>query len=317
MPAKNRDTGTRGVGMRYIRLSGIAVMLATIGAGPALATEYDEGSAAYQRQQYDKSFRLLRAPAENGDARAQYILGRQYQFGQGVKSDKAEAYYWYRRAEAGGHVEAKLFRHLLETHWNITAEERSRGERRYAVVARGTVAKADAKTVVKADAKIGPAAAASVEKFSALARASDARDAENVTPAPSPSNILTPARRIETPDSRTTAALRDQPPERRRETAAPRDDDDDDSTPIVTKPQYSRGVAPPIAYDDTAPETPPPTFGYRMPPPHWGPPPVYGPVRPPIVFGYPQPNYYGYGYRPNSYWHPGWRRFGHFRHYNY
>jgi hypothetical protein len=88
--------------------------------------------AAYQRNDFDKSLKLLRPLAEKGDARAQYLVGRQYQFGQAVKADRGEAFYWYKRAEAKGHQEAKLFRVLLEKRWKITAGERGRAERKIA-----------------------------------------------------------------------------------------------------------------------------------------------------------------------------------------
>src|SRR5262249_56732489 len=98
---------------------GIALAAATFAAAaPAAANRYEDGLAAYQRNEFEKSLRVLRPLAEQGDARAQYLLGRHYQFGQAVKPDRAEAYYWYKRAEAKGNLEAKLFRQLLEKRWN-------------------------------------------------------------------------------------------------------------------------------------------------------------------------------------------------------
>src|SRR5262249_53343419 len=58
---------------------------------------------------------------------------RHYQFGQAVKPDRAEAYYWYKRAEAKGNLEAKLFRQLLEKRWNISIAEKPRAEHRLAL----------------------------------------------------------------------------------------------------------------------------------------------------------------------------------------
>jgi hypothetical protein len=110
---------------------GIALAAAGIAAAaPASAERYEDGVAAYNRNDYDKALKLLRPAAEKGDARAQYLLGRHYQFGQGVKADRAEAYFWYKRAEAKGHLEAKLFRQLLEKRWKITGDEKGRAERK-------------------------------------------------------------------------------------------------------------------------------------------------------------------------------------------
>ncbi len=116
------------------RFVGIALAAASVAAAaPASAAPassgFEEGLAAYQKNDFEKSLKLLQPLAEKGDARAQYLLGRQYQFGQAVKVDRAEAYYWYRRAEAKGHQEAKLFRVLLEKRWNISTIEKGRAEK--------------------------------------------------------------------------------------------------------------------------------------------------------------------------------------------
>lgn len=123
--------GMRGPATRFMRIALAAAGIAA--AAPASAAPatsgYEEGLAAYQKNDYEKSLKVLRPLAEKGDARAQYLIGRQYQFGQAVKADRAEAFYWYKRAEAKGHVEAKLFRLLLEKRWKISTAEKSRAER--------------------------------------------------------------------------------------------------------------------------------------------------------------------------------------------
>lgn len=116
------------------RLAGIALCVVGFAAAatPATAQRFEDGAAAYKRKDFLTSINVLVPFAEKGDARAQYLLGRHYQFGQGVKTDRAEAYYWYRRAELGGHVEAQLFRVLLEKHWKISVDDKGRAERRIA-----------------------------------------------------------------------------------------------------------------------------------------------------------------------------------------
>ena len=49
----------------------------------------------------------LRRKAEQGDAQAQYELGRAYSIGKGAPKDKAEAAKWYRKAAEQGHAEAQ------------------------------------------------------------------------------------------------------------------------------------------------------------------------------------------------------------------
>ena len=41
--------------------------------------------------------------AEEGDENAQFLLGRMYEQGTGVKRDEVEAVKWYRKAAARGH----------------------------------------------------------------------------------------------------------------------------------------------------------------------------------------------------------------------
>ena len=49
-----------------------------------------------------------RVRAEQGDAKAQYILGRMYENGQGVPQDYKEAVKWYRRSAEQGHSKAQF-----------------------------------------------------------------------------------------------------------------------------------------------------------------------------------------------------------------
>jgi TPR repeat protein len=179
-------------------LVGIALAAAGIAAAASAfaapaSSGYDEGLAAYRKNDYAKSLKVLRPLAERGDARAQYLIGRQYQFGQAVKADRAEAYYWYKRAEAKGHLEAKLFRLLLEKRWKITAAEKGRAERRIAAenAPKPRVARVESRPTPRPERveaskpaeKPGPAASAAERDATAkrtieTARASESRDGE-------------------------------------------------------------------------------------------------------------------------------------------
>jgi TPR repeat protein len=54
-----------------------------------------------------KEFKELLPFAEQGDARAQFLVGSSYQFGQGVPQDYAQAVDWYRKAAAQGNASAQ------------------------------------------------------------------------------------------------------------------------------------------------------------------------------------------------------------------
>ena len=322
----------RGPVARFLGIALIASSASIATPASSAGTErFEDGLAAYQRNDYEKSLKTLRPLAEKGDARAQYLLGRQYQFGQGTKADRAEAYYWYKRAEAKGHAEAKLFRQLLEKRWNISAADKARGERKLAE------ANAPPKTV-KAEPKpkpdkpqIATAAAREPAKPEITSKPNErAKPAEKpaIVAAKTPATEDAPA----TPRSRLEAKRPAQPPAR--------DDDDGDThaDSVTTSVPPSRAMppaetrtamAPPGSSNYTAPynypgDDAPPT--YRPPtyaPPTYSPPaynesapPYYAPAAPPTWGPAPyyaaQPYYRpGWGHQPyRAYVHLSWRGVG-------
>ena len=72
------------------------------------AQRVDAAYAAYQKRDYAVALRLVRPMAEQGDARAQSLLGLIYFEGRGVRRDEAEAMKWYRRAADQGDADAQL-----------------------------------------------------------------------------------------------------------------------------------------------------------------------------------------------------------------
>ena len=67
----------------------------------AKANELDD------QENYEEAFKLYRILAEQGDARAQYMLGICYENGIGVAKDKTKAVRWYRKAAEQGNAEAQ------------------------------------------------------------------------------------------------------------------------------------------------------------------------------------------------------------------
>jgi cell division septation protein DedD len=61
-------------------------------------SEYDKGSSAYKRGDYETAVAVFRPLAEDGDAKAQSILAMMYNYGEGVPVDHRESARWYRRA---------------------------------------------------------------------------------------------------------------------------------------------------------------------------------------------------------------------------
>ena len=59
------------------------------------------------KKDQEKTVQRYREAAEQGDAEAQYNLGKCYDNGDGVKEDKKEAAKWYRKAAEQGDAEAQ------------------------------------------------------------------------------------------------------------------------------------------------------------------------------------------------------------------
>jgi TPR repeat protein len=70
-------------------------------------TGFEEGRAAYERQEYAKAIEILRPLAEGGNADAQNIVGRMYSLGEGVPKDEGEAMKWITLSAGNGNLEAQ------------------------------------------------------------------------------------------------------------------------------------------------------------------------------------------------------------------
>ena len=81
------------------------ILLAVSAVG---AQTFEEASAEYNRGDYAVAFESFRTFAEQGDARAQFVLGTMYADGKGVPQDDAEAVRWYRRAAEQGDARAQV-----------------------------------------------------------------------------------------------------------------------------------------------------------------------------------------------------------------
>jgi tetratricopeptide (TPR) repeat protein len=80
----------------------VAVLLGTAVAGPL-----ENASAALQRGDYATVRRIIQSLADQGDAVAQWRLGRMYYYGLGVPLEWAETLRWYRKAAEQGHAAAQ------------------------------------------------------------------------------------------------------------------------------------------------------------------------------------------------------------------
>ena len=84
-----------------------AMVLALAVAGPAVAGQFEDAMAAYQREDFLTARQLWQPLGDQGDAAAQFSLGFMYQKGKGVPQDDMLAVKWYRQAADQGLANAQ------------------------------------------------------------------------------------------------------------------------------------------------------------------------------------------------------------------
>jgi len=87
----------------------LALVLAlSFATAPVAAGPFEDGEASYERGDYTTALRLYRPLAEQGNASAQFEIGRMYFNGHGVPQNFAEALKWHRLAADQGNVKAQV-----------------------------------------------------------------------------------------------------------------------------------------------------------------------------------------------------------------
>lgn len=103
--------------------------LITLTSSPALAT-YSDGQTAFNSGNYLHAYQELSTPANQGDPRAQYLLGRMYMDGNGVTQDYVQAHMWLNLATTGSVSEARGYRDAVGSRMTgqqiATAQEMAR-----------------------------------------------------------------------------------------------------------------------------------------------------------------------------------------------
>ena len=108
---------------RRMMVGGLIVAAQILGSAAALAGPWEDGMAAYNRGDYVPAMRVFRAMAEQGNAKAQSVLGVMYRHGQGVSRNPVRAFLWFSRAAARGDTKARA--ELHEVSQTMTSEELS------------------------------------------------------------------------------------------------------------------------------------------------------------------------------------------------
>ena len=93
--------------MRHL-IKKTVVLLFTVFISSAAMSGVEEGLAAYKNRDYATALKELSSLAQNGDAKAQNILGEMYVMGNGVPKDAAKAEEWFQKAAAQGYAPALI-----------------------------------------------------------------------------------------------------------------------------------------------------------------------------------------------------------------
>ena len=100
---------------------GLILAAQILGIAGAVAGPWEDGMTAYNRGDYVPAIRLFRPLAEQGNAKAQNVLGVMYRRGQGVARNSVRAFVWFSRAAAHGDATAKA--ELRDVSQTMTPEE--------------------------------------------------------------------------------------------------------------------------------------------------------------------------------------------------
>ena len=77
---------------------------------------FDEGTAAYERGDYETALQEWQPLAEQGDAEAQLSLGFAYATGQGASQDYVQAHKWFALAASRSSASGKVLRDIAVEH---------------------------------------------------------------------------------------------------------------------------------------------------------------------------------------------------------
>jgi TPR repeat protein len=107
-------------------IGGQLAALLFLSASSALAGPWEDGMAAYNRGDYVPAIHLFRPLAEQGNPKAQSVIGQMYRKGEGVARSSAHAYMWFSLAAKRGDARAKA--ELREVSQAMTPAEISRAQ---------------------------------------------------------------------------------------------------------------------------------------------------------------------------------------------
>lgn len=98
---------------QIITLIILSTLLLACASNKAKETPLMQAENAYAAGEYEKAASQLMPLAKSGDPQAQYTLGYMYYYGQGVKRDRTQGYFWMQQSAKQGNRSALQALELL------------------------------------------------------------------------------------------------------------------------------------------------------------------------------------------------------------
>src|SRR5215831_603246 len=95
--------------MNSLQHYSIYVSAVLLCAGLCPAADLATAKRAYAQKDYDTAFKELTPLAEQGNAGAEFLLGKMYWSGQGVLKDSGQALKWLKLSATQGNADAQFF----------------------------------------------------------------------------------------------------------------------------------------------------------------------------------------------------------------
>jgi TPR repeat protein len=111
---------------RRMIVVGAVVTAQLLGTSAGFAGPWEDGMAAYNRGDYVPAIRVFRTLAEQGNAKAQNVLGVMFRKGEGVSKNPVRAHMWFSFAAKRGDAKAKA--ELRDMSRTMTREEISQAQ---------------------------------------------------------------------------------------------------------------------------------------------------------------------------------------------
>ncbi len=92
--------------LRRFSLCAFTILLCSV---LSAAGDLESAKRAYQDKDYAKAFKEVMPLADQGNADAQFILGKMYWEGQGVLKDSDQAIKWFKLSAAQGNADAQFY----------------------------------------------------------------------------------------------------------------------------------------------------------------------------------------------------------------